>query len=1646
MKLDALQLQIDSKAGQQDLAKLAKSLDSASTSIKNLDKQFTASANSIDVAVQKANNSLAKYAQVLALVSQMKVAANPAAGITQLATALNAIKGPSPATIRNVQAFMASLATIKPMPGAAQFAADLNMIANAAAKAGAALGTLPRQLQTYGSAQNAAQKAVQGHSQSVNQLGSGLSMLSGRFNLAYQAGTLFSTMFSVFTLGEWVKSVFDASTQMLKLQKAVLFATGSFQEGQQAMEEYLGIEQRLGLSISDNIEYYGRFLIAARASNMSVKEANQVYSDVETALTVVGASSQQASLALYGLTEMMQKGVVYSKEFNRQLGAQVPGNAVVGARALSDMANGQTKSVADFFKAMHSGSLQTADFLPAYAAELYKMYAPLQALASARPDTIIQRLKNAFFQFNREVGNGAFMDAIGTSVKSLTDKIVTVGDDNIPHLTDAAKNLADMLGSNLASGVQKLGSLLLFLMNNIDTVIKTIKFLAAYDLTKTFIGWGLAASKAATGIYELVTALKTMQSSTVIGLITTIAAASVGALYAARPNSAGETTSKGNKVTYGDIEDSSLSAIGDSISKGVNDLISAFSGLGDAFKLLTGDSLDAVKVIAFIAATIEDTFTSIKNLVILVINPISTAISILTEYITTFGKVVYDLLHGDFKSAKSDMDSGNKTMTKTLGDMYKTGGKAGYELLTQDPSKTYNAIMDRAKGNADASGVSTAHTAALMDAEAAVKQMQAANANAQAAQVFSDAANTFKDGIKPLDFNKDIVTPIQALIDGTYGAKNKPQGMSDATRARLKENVVTSQSALRATGADAANIAPGTANNLYKYASADIGLSEKNNKSDLMQMFSGAGITLDPQKEAWCAAFVNAVLAQNGVVGTGSPAASSFNNFGEEVKKPQQGDIAVMAHHVGFYGGANANGTVKIIGGNQGDAVSQDNFKASDVLSYRRPTQIGTSAVGGAQYLAGSSLDNPLPGQDDQSPSAKLGQQMLTDYKQVESFISVGGPIGSAAAQIQESYASLAKVISKDQERVKKGGATIFTNDMLTGINRSNDVRMQNFRDVQDPIGKDLREQQQTNQVSQLRISGLSEEADYQDKVNKLIEQHYTLQEIANMTDMQAISNQKAANTAMASSIQLRQTLNAALTQASTISQANPTQNALNQSVSDYAKTNNTTLSDAYTQMNKRPVTAYSDSYVDDKGFHLGAAQTSDSAYSIDAQNASVGAGTNSVAQLNQLSVKNTIGQETTGMDQGQAQSYNNYREALSKVVKDVGQPLDQMMQQAVVASKQYNDAIDAAAQSGKISADEAAKLHQNLAQSALDAANVQTSLENKNGFLQWQEGLKSLKQSFNDIEKDFMDGLSDGLSNLVVGDKFDVSAFAKNINKEIAKAGTDQLLSGAVDMLGLGGLGIGPKRDGSSASSALYVTSADSGLGGAFGGASSQTGGGLGGLMSLFGGGGDSSLSGFSGSLESLMGGGSGLTGNGGGGLMGMIGNLFGGGGGGSASVSDLGANLNILGDTAGSVGDLSSLADLSWFDTGGYTGQGGKYSPAGVVHKGEYVFDQDTVNRIGLPTLAALHKGYADGGAVGGPATSNGWGNVNSGSGGTSVNIIDQRSSGEKVTTKTRQNGNKTVLEVMVRDAVKSGFNNGDFDSTMNKNFGQGRQGTPR
>lgn len=124
-----------------------------------------------------------------------------------------------------------------------------------------------------------------------------------------------------------------------------------------------------------------------------------------------------------------------------------------------------------------------------------------------------------------------------------------------------------------------------------------------------------------------------------------------------------------------------------------------------------------------------------------------------------------------------------------------------------------------------------------------------------------------------------------------------------------------------------------------------------------------------------------------------------------------------------------------------------------------------------------------------------------------------------------------------------------------------------------------------------------------------------------------------------------------------------------------------------------------------------------------------------------------------------------------------------------------------------------------------------------------------------------------------------------------------------------------------------------------------------------------------------------------------------------GKASLGDLLRTLAMMeARTAFSKGIVSlggAVRSVLGFDDGGYTGDGGKLEPAGIVHKGEFVINAENTKRLGLSMLNRLNgnpHGYSDGGLVGGQAFGAGAGLVGASAGTVIIDVdVNVQSSGQ-------------------------------------------------
>ena len=125
--------------------------------------------------------------------------------------------------------------------------------------------------------------------------------------------------------------------------------------------------------------------------------------------------------------------------------------------------------------------------------------------------------------------------------------------------------------------------------------------------------------------------------------------------------------------------------------------------------------------------------------------------------------------------------------------------------------------------------------------------------------------------------------------------------------------------------------------------------------------------------------------------------------------------------------------------------------------------------------------------------------------------------------------------------------------------------------------------------------------------------------------------------------------------------------------------------------------------------------------------------------------------------------------------------------------------------------------------------------------------------------------------------------------------------------------------------------------------------------------------------------------------------------------------------------------------FTDGGYTGDGGKYQPAGVVHAGEFVMTKEATSRIGVGNLYRAMRGYADGGLVGSSPLAGG-----ANGGNVVVNIKNEAGGdGYQATANVRKNESGMDIDILVRKAMTNDLRgNGPVAQAMSNTFGLSRR----
>ncbi len=133
-----------------------------------------------------------------------------------------------------------------------------------------------------------------------------------------------------------------------------------------------------------------------------------------------------------------------------------------------------------------------------------------------------------------------------------------------------------------------------------------------------------------------------------------------------------------------------------------------------------------------------------------------------------------------------------------------------------------------------------------------------------------------------------------------------------------------------------------------------------------------------------------------------------------------------------------------------------------------------------------------------------------------------------------------------------------------------------------------------------------------------------------------------------------------------------------------------------------------------------------------------------------------------------------------------------------------------------------------------------------------------------------------------------------------------------------------------------------------------------------------------------------------------------------------------NVLGGVFGGISGGMAADRAAVYASGGYTGPGGVYEPAGIVHKGEGVLSQRDMRALGGPAAfeqfrASLHRGYANGGVAG--RASRVASTLSSGAG-ISISIINKGGQPLQAESASMRRGadGELIIEAVVRQAVST------------------------
>lgn len=256
--------------------------------------------------------------------------------------------------------------------------------------------------------------------------------------LATRVSALVAAYFGISAIKNFANEILETAKIADNFKYSLLAVSDS---SEQAAETYKYLEKeanRLGQSITGNVDAFTGFMAAAKAANMTTEQAKKAYTGLNEAMTALHRTPEQASQALYALQQMLSTGTVRAQELNIQLGNAIPGAVPMFAQALG-------KTTSELRDMMQKGLVPANESVIQFTDYLSNKFAPSAEAASDSVQGNLNKMDNAVYNLKK-----AIVEALGDNttgiIKQFTEAIKEVTESlSKPETQAQLKKYADAI-------------------------------------------------------------------------------------------------------------------------------------------------------------------------------------------------------------------------------------------------------------------------------------------------------------------------------------------------------------------------------------------------------------------------------------------------------------------------------------------------------------------------------------------------------------------------------------------------------------------------------------------------------------------------------------------------------------------------------------------------------------------------------------------------------------------------------------------------------------------------------------------------------------------------------------------------------------------------------------------------------------------------------------------------------------------------------------------------------------------------------------------------------------------------------------------------------------------------------------------------